>query len=114
MSIQTIDWEVSASNKLHNDTSLLEFDLLSAGGDTVFLTTIDEESNSNVHRWTNIPSVDTPKEIPFKEIIAATNDFSESHRVAGLDFGTAYHGFLENRRHVLVKRLWDGEINALH
>ncbi|PHT85253.1 Receptor like protein kinase S.2 [Capsicum annuum] len=46
-----------------------------------------------------------PWEITFKEIIAATNNFSYSRRVAEIDFGTAYHGFLDNNQHVLVKRL---------
>ncbi|XP_043722390.1 receptor like protein kinase S.2 [Telopea speciosissima] len=88
-----------------------------AGGDTIFMTAMDGESeqsgesgvsgvsNSNGPRRSNIPSVDTPREIPFKEIIAATKDFSDTRRVAELDFGTAYHGYLENRQHVLVKRL---------
>lgn len=51
------------------------------------------------------PVIETPREITFKEIISATNNFSDSRRVAELDFGTAYHGFLENGHHVLVKRL---------
>ncbi|XP_042483210.1 receptor like protein kinase S.2 [Macadamia integrifolia] len=89
-----------------------------AAGDTIFMTAMDGETNSNGHDGetnsnshisgvirSKIPSVDTPREIPFKEIIAATNDFSEARRVAELDFGTAYHGYLENRHHVLVKRL---------
>lgn len=49
--------------------------------------------------------VDTPREISYKEIISATNNFADSRRVAELDFGTAYHGFLENQQHILVKRL---------
>lgn len=55
-----------------------------------------------------IPHVDTPREIPYKEIVAITNDFSESQVVAELDFGTGYEGFLDTghgRVHVLVKRL---------
>ncbi|XP_010264111.1 PREDICTED: receptor like protein kinase S.2-like [Nelumbo nucifera] len=54
---------------------------------------------------TTLPPVDTPREISFKEIITATNNFSDDHRVAELDFGTAYHGYLESCQHVLVKRL---------
>ena len=55
-----------------------------------------------------IPHVDMPREIPYKEIVAITNDFSESQVVAELDFGTGYEGFLDTghgRVHVLVKRL---------
>lgn len=51
------------------------------------------------------PMVQTPREISYAEIISATNDFSDSRRVAELDFGTAYHGFLNNGQHILVKRL---------
>lgn len=50
-------------------------------------------------------AVETPREISYNEIISATNNFSDNNRVAELDFGTAYQGFLENRHHVLVKRL---------
>uniref|UniRef100_A0A803MNR5 Protein kinase domain-containing protein n=2 Tax=Chenopodium quinoa TaxID=63459 RepID=A0A803MNR5_CHEQI len=49
--------------------------------------------------------VETPREISYKEIVSATHNFSDNHRVAELDFGTAYQGFLEDRHHVLVKRL---------
>ncbi|KAJ1291172.1 hypothetical protein BS78_02G297600 [Paspalum vaginatum] len=56
-----------------------------------------------------LPHVDTPREMSYKEIVAITNDFSESQVVAELDFGTGYEGFLDNahggRIHVLVKRL---------
>ncbi|CAL4993503.1 unnamed protein product [Urochloa decumbens] len=55
-----------------------------------------------------IPNVDMPREISYKEIVAITNDFSESQVVAELDFGTGYEGFLDTghgRIHVLVKRL---------
>ncbi|KAL4289798.1 hypothetical protein GQ457_14G013260 [Hibiscus cannabinus] len=61
-------------------------------------------SNSSL-RPTNFFMVETPREIPFKELIAATDNFAESRRVAELDFGTAYQGFLDNRHHILVKRL---------
>jgi serine/threonine protein kinase len=57
-----------------------------------------------------VPNVDTPREISYKEIVAITNDFSESQVVAELDFGTGYEGYLDpghggGRIHVLVKRL---------
>ncbi|CAM0144718.1 unnamed protein product [Urochloa decumbens] len=55
-----------------------------------------------------IPNVDMPREISYKEIVAITNDFSESQVVAELDFGTGYEGLLDTGHghvHVLVKRL---------
>ncbi|XWS09138.1 hypothetical protein CRYUN_Cryun40dG0060300 [Craigia yunnanensis] len=62
-------------------------------------------SKNSSRRPTNFFMVETPREIPFKEIISATNNFADSRRVAELDFGTAYLGFLDNRHHILVKRL---------
>ncbi|KAL9240116.1 hypothetical protein vseg_014373 [Gypsophila vaccaria] len=57
------------------------------------------------YKSTHFPMVETPRDISFQEIVSATDNFSDRNRVAELDFGTAYHGFLENRHHVLVKRL---------
>ncbi|PHT85259.1 hypothetical protein T459_07365 [Capsicum annuum] len=66
----------------------------------------NESGNSSSRRQSsNFLMVETAREITFKEIIAATNNFSDSRRVAEIDFGTAYHGFLDNNQHVLVKRL---------
>lgn len=62
-------------------------------------------SDNSFHRKNIFPMVETPREISYKEIISATNNFSDSQRVAELDFGTAYHGFLDNNHRVLVKRL---------
>lgn len=84
---------------------------ITATGETIYetaesLNSDDVSSSSHSHRQqTNFPTVETPRKISYKEIISATNNFSESHRVAELDFGTAYHGFLDTRHHVLVKRL---------
>ncbi|XWS13431.1 hypothetical protein CRYUN_Cryun36dG0036900 [Craigia yunnanensis] len=61
--------------------------------------------NNSSRQRTNCFMVETPREIPFKEIISATNNFADSRRVAELDFGTAYQGFLDNLHHILVKRL---------
>ncbi|KAH7521780.1 hypothetical protein FEM48_Zijuj07G0068600 [Ziziphus jujuba var. spinosa] len=84
---------------------------VTATGDTIYATaenggsaTNTNSSESFQHR-TPFSMIQTPREISYKEIISATDNFSESRRVAELDFGTAYHGFLENRQHVLVKRL---------
>ncbi|KAK3120141.1 hypothetical protein QOZ80_9AG0682290 [Eleusine coracana subsp. coracana] len=100
-----------------------------AAGDTIYLTAEDgtrcssrcaddsaaTTGTNNSHRSSSrpvvppIPNVDTPREISYKEIVAITNDFSESQVVAEMDFGTGYQGFMENGHHglvhVLVKRL---------
>ncbi|KAI3980337.1 hypothetical protein MKX01_003876 [Papaver californicum] len=74
--------------------------------DTMFLTAENGESKSKSdERVKTFLSVDTPREISYKELVSATNNFSEDRRVAELDFGTAYHGYLDNRHRVLVKRL---------
>ncbi|MCL7042924.1 hypothetical protein MKW94_013679 [Papaver nudicaule] len=74
--------------------------------DTIFLTADNGESKSRSdERVKTFLSVDTPREISYKELVSATNNFSEDRRIAELDFGTAYHGYLDNCHHVLVKRL---------
>lgn len=86
---------------------------ITATGETVYLSaesgsgsSNNESGNSSSRRQSsNFLMVETAREITFKEIIAATNNFSDSRRVAEIDFGTAYYGFLDNNRHVLVKRL---------
>ncbi|WCJ33210.1 protein kinase family protein [Euphorbia peplus] len=49
--------------------------------------------------------VETPREFSYKEIFSATNNFSDSHRISEVDFGTAYYGDLQDGHQVLVKRL---------
>lgn len=83
---------------------------VTAIGDTIYATAEFEsknfytQSNTSRRKATTSFVVETPREIPYKEIISATNNFSDSQRVAEVDFGTAYHGFLGDH-HVLVKRL---------
>ncbi|KAI7758096.1 hypothetical protein M8C21_002087 [Ambrosia artemisiifolia] len=48
--------------------------------------------------------VEPPREITYKEIISATDNFSDSNRLSEVDFGTAYYGVLDNHD-ILVKRL---------
>ncbi|KAK1555386.1 hypothetical protein Q3G72_025661 [Acer saccharum] len=92
---------------------------VTARGDTIYATAESGNSeskssnNNRSQRQTSFFMVETPREISFKEIISATNNFSESRRVAELDFGTAYHGFLDNRHHILVKRLGMNKCPAL-
>ncbi|XP_059445523.1 receptor like protein kinase S.2 [Corylus avellana] len=104
----------SASNTTTTDSSSTSAasNYVTATGETIYATAEYGNSNSNINssdsvsRATNFHLVETPREISFKEIISATNNFSESHRAAELDFGTAYHGVLDdNRHHILVKRL---------
>jgi serine/threonine protein kinase len=84
---------------------------VTATGETIYATAECGNSNSNlnssdsIRRAATFHLVETPREISYKEIISATNNFSESQRAAELDFGTAYHGVLDNRHHILVKRL---------
>ncbi|KAG6667735.1 receptor like protein kinase S.2 [Carya illinoinensis] len=83
---------------------------VTATGETIYATAECENRNTSsldsiYQRSKKFPLVETPREISFKEIISATNNFCESQRVAELDFGTAYHGFLDNSHHILVKRL---------
>ena len=109
---------ISTTNTNTNTTLLLFSSssvYVTAMGETIYATaengrmsersSSNSNSNSNSQESSVFPMVQTPQEISYKEIAAATNNFSESQRVAELDFGTAYHGFLDNRYHVLVKRL---------
>ncbi|VFQ61102.1 unnamed protein product [Cuscuta campestris] len=62
--------------------------------------------NSANRDWVSgFPAVETPREFAFKEIMEATDRFSERRRVAEVDFGTAYRGFLAAGGEILVKRL---------
>ncbi|KAG0464173.1 hypothetical protein HPP92_020242 [Vanilla planifolia] len=76
----------------------------SSFGSTIFYTA-EEESTGSRRKATPLPTVDTPREISYKEIMEITDNFSKSRMVAELDFGTGYQGYFENRFHVLVKRL---------
>ncbi|KAK7286954.1 hypothetical protein RJT34_22328 [Clitoria ternatea] len=87
---------------------------VTATGATIYVTAEVEQKNSGIsssrscksmHQKASFPVVETPREIPYKEIVSATENFSESKRVAELDFGTAYHGILDGHYHVMVKRL---------
>ncbi|XP_047317420.1 receptor like protein kinase S.2 [Impatiens glandulifera] len=88
---------------------------LTANGESTIYLTADysgslTEPEQSFRKQQQQPSpfmiVDTPNEIPFNKLVTATNNFSDSNRVAEIDFGTAYYGFLsKNKQHVLVKRL---------
>ncbi|KAA8544494.1 hypothetical protein F0562_022466 [Nyssa sinensis] len=104
----------STSNSTSTTATTAAFNsskFVTATGESMYATaecgksdTISSE-NSCHNQPKTFPWVETPREIPYKELISATNNFSDSHRVAELDFGTAYHGFLDDHCHILVKRL---------
>ncbi|KAI3794934.1 hypothetical protein L1987_37575 [Smallanthus sonchifolius] len=71
-------------------------DLCSDGTDTV--------SAQSRRQLTPFLMVEPPREITYKEIISATNNFSDSNRLSEVDFGTAYYGVLDNHG-ILIKRL---------
>ncbi|RDX62665.1 Receptor like protein kinase S.2, partial [Mucuna pruriens] len=90
-------------------TNYTSSNYVTAAGETVYVTA--EHRNSEIisskilHHQQPFPVVETPREISYKEVVSATDNFSDSRRVAELDFGTAYHGILDDKCHVLVKRL---------
>lgn len=91
-------------------TAFYSSDFVSANADTIYVTAESERSCSipsskSCGNGKSFPMVETPRVITYEEIVTATNNFSDSRRVAEVDFGTAYHGFLEGRCHVIVKRL---------
>lgn len=71
---------------------------------------ITDDSNSLSSRRPTAASyaqlVDAPRDFTLREILAATENFSEQRMVAEMDFGTAYRGVLpESNLRILVKRL---------
>ncbi|XP_057957914.1 receptor like protein kinase S.2 [Malania oleifera] len=90
-------------------TTSISSNYVTATGKTIYNTAENgssnvTSSNNSPPRSPTFPVVESPQEISYKEIILATNNFSDSQRVAEVDFGTAYHGVLHNR-HILIKRL---------
>ncbi|CAL0302840.1 unnamed protein product [Lupinus luteus] len=91
-------------------TNYTSSNYVTAAGETVYVTA--EQKNSEIisskrmqHNQRPFPRFETPREISYKEIVSATDNFADSKRAAELDFGTAYHGILDGNCHVLVKRL---------
>ncbi|KAK9058467.1 hypothetical protein SSX86_023309 [Deinandra increscens subsp. villosa] len=85
------------------------------GGDDVtssMIYSVDDSMMSSMISTTDMsggqsktfPMVKPPREITYKEIISATDNFSDANRLAELDFGTAYYGVLDNQD-IIVKRL---------
>ncbi|XP_023547685.1 receptor like protein kinase S.2-like [Cucurbita pepo subsp. pepo] len=100
----------SSSRTTATTITVSSSDFVSANGETIYMTAESGNNCTNssdklLDRTKTFQMIDNPRVISFKEIISATNNFSDSQRVAELDFGTAYHGFLDSSHHVLVKRL---------
>ena len=103
----------SGTENVSTITNYTSSNYVTATGETVYVTAEAEHRNSgnnsskskSMRQQPSFPVVETPREISYKEIVSATDNFSESRRVAELDFGTAYHGILGGRYHVMVKRL---------
>ncbi|GJX69863.1 receptor like protein kinase S.2-like protein [Tanacetum coccineum] len=85
-----------------------------ANEDSLYITAEQEhEDRSDGLTATTQPSrrqlnpfsmVEPPREVTYKEIISATENFSDSNRLSEVDFGTAYYGVLDNHD-IIVKRL---------
>ncbi|XP_074578767.1 receptor like protein kinase S.2-like [Curcuma longa] len=95
----------SPSTTMTSNALTATSNFLTARNSTLFLTADDDGGDSRRQAGKKMPIVDTPHEIPYEEIKAITNNFSESQMVAEMDFGTGYRGYLDNRFPVLVKRL---------
>ncbi|KAK4266528.1 hypothetical protein QN277_027430 [Acacia crassicarpa] len=109
------DTSLSSTNASNTEnvsiiTNYSSSNYVTANGRTIYMTAEDRNSGicsakSMYHHNTSFPVVEAPREISYKELAMATDHFSESMKVAELDFGTAYHGILGDRCHVMVKRL---------
>lgn len=93
-------------------TAFYSSDFVSANAETIYVTAESERGSSTTPPSSKacgggkcFSMVETPRTFTYEEIVAATNNFSDSRRVAEVDFGTAYHGFLERGSRVIVKRL---------
>ncbi|XP_076884215.1 receptor like protein kinase S.2-like [Bidens hawaiensis] len=84
-----------------------------ANEESLYITAQEHGDNSAESPATTQPSrrhinpflmVEPPREITYKEIISATENFSDSNRLSEVDFGTAYYGVLDNHD-IIVKRL---------
>ncbi|KAI4338347.1 hypothetical protein L6164_016686 [Bauhinia variegata] len=97
----------SASTTPNYDSSIY----VTAAGETVYVTAdfrnSEMDSSRSMHHQpcSPFPMIEAPREISYKEIVSITDNFSDSKRVAEVDFGTAYRGILANHYHVMVKRL---------
>ncbi|KAI3511551.1 hypothetical protein L1887_18706 [Cichorium endivia] len=92
-----------------SDTTITATTTLST---TVTITTVSASSTTPTtakgglkrRQSKTFPMMDPPREITYNEIISATDNFSDSNKLAEVDFGTAYYGVLNNRD-IIIKRL---------
>ncbi|KAL4578435.1 hypothetical protein LXL04_014558 [Taraxacum kok-saghyz] len=88
-----------------------------ARGESLYITAYQEHEHSfdsgdgmistaqlSRRQLSSFPMVEPPREITYKELLSATDNFSESNRLSEVDFGTAYYGVLDNHD-IIVKRL---------
>ncbi|KAL0388217.1 UNVERIFIED_CONTAM: Receptor like protein kinase S.2 [Sesamum radiatum] len=80
-------------------TAFHSSDFVSANAETIYVSAESDTSsivpaNNRCQPKKTFPVVETPRVITYEEIISATNNFSDSHRVAEVDFGTATMAFL--------------------
>ncbi|XP_073276970.1 receptor like protein kinase S.2 isoform X1 [Primulina huaijiensis] len=99
-----------SSTTSSSTTAFHSSNFVTANAETIYMTAEPEaggiaSSGSKCSPQKTFPVVETPRIFTYEEIILATSNFSDSHRVAEVDFGTAYYGFLDNGHHILVKRL---------
>ncbi|GAA0144288.1 hypothetical protein LIER_04776 [Lithospermum erythrorhizon] len=106
ISINTTQYTFTDSS---SPTTFDSSNFVTANGKTMFQTAEDSlsinQAKYNSRQLSPVPNVETPREIAYNEILFATNNFSDTNRIAEIDFDTAYHGFLENSHHVFIKRL---------
>ncbi|KAL8481128.1 hypothetical protein ACS0TY_027602 [Phlomoides rotata] len=103
---------LTATKSTSSASAFYSSGFVSANGETIYVTADQSVISSDVIASTTekvgkgtFPMLETPRAITYDEIISATDNFSDSRRVAEVDFGTAYHGLLQGRFHVIVKRL---------
>ncbi|XP_054806052.1 receptor like protein kinase S.2 [Prosopis cineraria] len=108
-SLSSTNGSSTVTDNVSTITNYSSSNYVTANGRTIYMTAEDRNSGissaKSMYRHTSFPVVEAPREISYKELVLATDHFSESRKVAELDFGTAYHGILEDRYHVMVKRL---------
>lgn len=100
----------NSSTTSSSTTAFNSSNFVSATAETIYMTAESEvgaiaSSSSKSSPKKTFPFVETPRIFTYEEIILATSNFSDTRRVAEVDFGTAYYGFLDNGHHILVKRL---------
>lgn len=100
----------NSSTTSSSTTAFNSSNFVSATAETIYMTAESEvgaiaSSISKSSPKKTFPLVETPRIFTYEEIILATGNFCDTRRVAEVDFGTAYYGFLDNGHHILVKRL---------